>query len=192
MGITTKRYYAARQRVNPPPLRAADTAMNHFAQFIPYFKGIRSRTARLVPLIPPDRLEWRPEPDAMSFGDLLRHLAGLERWMFAENVAGRPARFPGHDASLAPGYEATCAYFERLHAESLAIFEALSPDDHERPVQTPAGAMLPAWKWLRAMIEHEAHHRGQLYLMLRMIGVETPPIFGLTAEQVRERSARAE
>ncbi len=35
------------------------------------------------------------------------------------------------------------------------------------------------------MIEHEAHHRGQLYLMLRLIGVVTPPIFGLTSEQVR-------
>lgn len=108
--------------------------------------------------------------------------------MWAENVAGRPARFPGHDESLASGYDATCAYFERLHAESMAIFGALTAEDYEKPVQTPAGAALPAWKWLRAMIEHEAHHRGQLYMMLRMIGVTTPPIFGLTAEEVRERS----
>jgi uncharacterized damage-inducible protein DinB len=50
------------------------------------------------------------------------------------------------------------------------------------------GASLAVWKWLRAMVEHEVHHRGQLYLMLGMIGVETPPIFGLTSEQVRERS----
>jgi len=159
--------------------------------FVPYFKGIRERTMRLVPLIPAGKLEWRPEPGAMSFGDLLRHLAGTERWMWAENVAGRPARFPGHDASLAPGYHATLTYIERLHAESLEILEALAPDDYERPVVTPAGASLPAWKWLRAMVEHEAHHRGQLYLMLRMIGVTTPPIFGLTAEEVRERSARS-
>jgi uncharacterized damage-inducible protein DinB len=156
--------------------------------FVPYFKGIRKRTERLVPLIPPDRIEWRPSPGGMSFGDLLRHLAGTERWMWAENVAGRPSRFPGHDEQLAPGYDATCAYFARLHAESLEIFEALGPDDYQRRVETPDGATLPAWKWLRAMIEHEAHHRGQLYLMLRMIDVPTPPIFGLTAEQVRERS----
>jgi uncharacterized damage-inducible protein DinB len=168
---------------------AGQIIMSDFNDFLPYFTGIRKRTARLVPLIPPDRIEWRPSPGAMSFGDLLRHLAGTERWMWAENVAGRPARFPGHDESLAAGYEATCAYFERLHGESMAIFETLSREDYEKPVQTPAGARLPAWKWLRAMIEHEAHHRGQLYLMLRTIGVATPPIFGLTAEEVRERSA---
>jgi uncharacterized damage-inducible protein DinB len=38
------------------------------------------------------------------------------------------------------------------------------------------------------MIEHEAHHRGQLYLMLGMHGVDTPPIYGLTSEEVRARS----
>jgi uncharacterized damage-inducible protein DinB len=37
------------------------------------------------------------------------------------------------------------------------------------------------------MIEHEAHHRGQLYLMLRLTGVSTPPVFGLTSEEVRAR-----
>jgi len=41
------------------------------------------------------------------------------------------------------------------------------------------------------MIEHEAHHRGQLYLMLGMIGVRTPPLYGLTEEQLRERSVPA-
>ena len=38
------------------------------------------------------------------------------------------------------------------------------------------------------MVEHEAHHRGQIYLMLGMLGVPTPPLYGLTEEQVRERS----
>ena len=155
--------------------------------FPTYFAGVRRRTERLVPLIPADELEWRPAAEAMSFGDLLRHLAGTERWLWAETVAGRASMFPGHAASLAPGYRGTCDYLARLHAESMAIFEALGPDDYVRPVRTPAGAELPVWKWLRAMIEHEAHHRGQLYLMLRMIGVATPPIFGLTAEEVQAR-----
>jgi len=38
------------------------------------------------------------------------------------------------------------------------------------------------------MIEHEAHHRGQIYLMLGMRGVATPPIYGLTSEEVKARS----
>jgi uncharacterized damage-inducible protein DinB len=41
------------------------------------------------------------------------------------------------------------------------------------------------------MIEHEIHHRGQLYLMLGMLGVKTPSLYGLTEEQLRERSVSA-
>ena len=41
------------------------------------------------------------------------------------------------------------------------------------------------------MVEHEVHHRGQLYLMLGMIGVKTAPLYGLTEEQLRERSVGA-
>jgi len=38
------------------------------------------------------------------------------------------------------------------------------------------------------MVEHEAHHRGQIYLMLNMLEVPTPPLYGLTSEEVRARS----
>jgi uncharacterized damage-inducible protein DinB len=35
------------------------------------------------------------------------------------------------------------------------------------------------------MIEHEIHHRAQIYVYLGVLGVTTPPLFGLTSEQVR-------
>ena len=53
------------------------------------------------------------------------------------------------------------------------------------------GASLATWKWLRAMVEHEIHHRGQIYLMLGLIGVPTPPLYGLTSEEVRDRSLQS-
>jgi len=31
---------------------------------------------------------------------------------------------------------------------------------------------------LQVIHEHEIHHRGQLYVYLRMLGVEVPPLFG--------------
>jgi len=41
------------------------------------------------------------------------------------------------------------------------------------------------------MVEHEVHHRGQIYLMLNLLDVPTPPLFGLTSEEVRARSIRS-
>jgi uncharacterized damage-inducible protein DinB len=149
---------------------------------------VRSRTRRLLPLIPEDRLEWRPAPRGFSPGDLLRHLAAIERWMFAENVAGRPSRYPGHGEELARGAGEVLAYHDRMHAEAMEVFTGLDAEALAARCTTPGGAAIPAWKWLRSMVEHEAHHRGQLYLQLALLGVSTPPLYGLTSEQVRERS----
>jgi len=55
---------------------------------------------------------------------------------------------------------------------------------------TPAGTQMTTWKWLGAMLEHEAHHRGQVYMMLGLRGVATPPIYGLTEEEVLARSVK--
>jgi uncharacterized damage-inducible protein DinB len=71
------------------------------------------------------------------------------------------------------------------------IFAGLGPDDLQRRCTTPGGAAMPVWKWLRSMIEHEIHHRGQLYVMLGLLGVPAPPLYGLTSEEVRERSTPA-
>lgn len=157
-------------------------------QFVAYFENIRGRTDRVIACIPPAELEWRPREGAFSFGDLVRHIAGTERWMFAENVLGRPSRYPGHGRELADGWEAVNAYRNRLHGESLAIFRSLAPEQLAAPCETPGGARLAAWKWLRAMVEHEVHHRGQIYLMLGLIGVAVPPLYGLTEPEVRARS----
>ena len=162
--------------------------LNRIEPFLEYFERLRGRTTRVAVLVPADHVEWRPRPGAFSFGDLLRHLAGIERWMFAENARGRPSRYPGHGEELAAGRDAVLGYLERLHAESVAIFRGLGPAELAARCTTPGGTALPVWKWLRAMAEHEVHHRGQIYLMLGLIGVQTPPLYGLTSEEVAARS----
>ena len=64
-------------------------------------------------------------------------------------------------------------------------------EDLARDSVTPAGTKLATWKWLRAMVEHEIHHRGQMYMMLSLCGVETPRLYGLTSEEVRDKSITA-
>jgi uncharacterized damage-inducible protein DinB len=158
------------------------------ASFTDYWTRARARTVRVLDCLPESELEWTYAAGRFTFGDLFRHLAGMERYMFAENVAGRPSRYPGHAASLASGLAGVRAYLERCHAESLAIFRSLAEADLERRCETPAGAPITAWKWLRSMAEHEAHHRGQLYLMASMRGLSVPPLYGLTEEAVVARS----
>ena len=157
--------------------------------FLDYHARVHERTVRVIDCIPRSDLDWSPGPGRFSFGDMVRHLAGIERYMYAEAAVGRPNRYPGHGPDLADGYDEVRAYYNRLYDESREIFSSLSAERFQERVTTPAGSSITLWKWLRAMLEHEAHHRGQLYMMLGLRGVPTPPIYGLTSEEVRDRAA---
>lgn len=158
------------------------------ADFVSYFDRIRERTMRVVACIPPEKVDWTYKDGKFTFGDLMRHLASIERWMFAENAQRKPSAYPGHGRELADGYEATVEFMKRMHGESMAIFRSLTDADFESKCMTPGGVELRVGKWLRAMIEHEVHHRGQIYLYLGMLDIATPPIYGLTEEEVKRRS----
>jgi uncharacterized damage-inducible protein DinB len=158
--------------------------------FLDYFERIRERTLRVVRCIPPDKIDWTYSEGKFSFADIIRHLAAIERYMYAENVQGRPSLYPGHGKELADGYNAVLEFMNRAHAESMEIFRRLSDDDLQRKCKTPGGVEIATWKWLRAMLEHEIHHRGQLYLYLGLLNVPTPPIYGLSSEEVKARSER--
>jgi uncharacterized damage-inducible protein DinB len=155
--------------------------------FLQYFGSVRERTMRVARCIPADKIDWSYAPGKSTLGDLLRHLAVAERYMWAENVQGRPARYTTHGKELADGLENVLRFMERLHAESLEIFSKLSSEGLQRKCITPGDTPITAWKWLRLMAEHEIHHRGQIYLYLAILGVATPPLYGLTSEQVRAR-----
>src|SRR5262245_33376886 len=158
------------------------------APFLEYLDRVHERTHRLVDCVRDDDLEWRAAPGRLTPGELIRHLAGIERYMYAETVHGRPTRYPGHGRDIAEGRAATRDYYDRLHLESRTLFAELTDARLLEKCQTPAGTPITVGKWLRAMIEHEAHHRGQLYLMLGLRGVKTPPLYGLSAQEVQERS----
>jgi len=157
--------------------------------FVDYYGKLRARTNKLVKIIPHDKLDFVYMPGKFTIGDQLRHIAGIERYMFAETIAGRKSAYNGFGKELADGYENVVAYFNELHRQSMQIFSGLTDEDLQRKCLTPDGTEITIWKWLRAMTEHEIHHRGQLYIYLNMLGITTPPMFGLTAEQVQQRSA---
>ncbi len=162
---------------------------HNIEDFLKYYAKLKVRTQRLFPYIPADKIEWTYREGRFTIGDLIRHLAAIERHMYAENAQFKPSRYKGCGTELAEGYEATIDLYQRLHEESVAIFSRLTPTDLQAKCRTPGQTEITLWKWLRAMAEHEIHHRGQLYLYLGLLGIETPPMFGLTSEEVIQNSS---
>jgi uncharacterized damage-inducible protein DinB len=155
--------------------------------FLQYFENIRERTMRVARSLPADKVDWTYAPGKFTAGDLLRHIAVTERYLFAENIQGLPSRYTTHGKELAPDHAAILALMERLHAESMEIFGKLTDASLREKCVNVSGREITRWKQLRAMVEHEIHHRGQLYSYLGLIGAPAPPLYGLTSEEVRSR-----
>jgi len=155
--------------------------------FLQYFGNVRERTMRVARCVPPDKIDWSYAPGRFTLGDLLRHIAVSERYLFAENIQGNPSRYTTHGKELASSLDAILSLMERLHTESMEIFSNLGDASLQERCANVGGMEIARWKWMRSMVEHEIHHRGQLYICLGILGVPTPPLYGLTSEEVRAR-----
>ena len=156
--------------------------------FLDYYSKIKNRTRRLFEYIPKDKIEWTYQSGKFTFGDIIRHLANIERMMYAENVQQKLSLYNGCGENYAKGYENVIQFYNDQNSESMAIFSKLNNEDLVKKCITPAGFEITIWKWMRAMVEHEIHHRGQIYIYLGMLNIETPPLYGLTSEEVIKKS----
>ena len=158
--------------------------------FLDYLDKVQQRTMRVVVCIPPDKLDWSYREGKFTLGDLVRHMGAIERYMFGETIQGKPSRYSGCGKELADGLEEVIRFKETMHRETVEIIRQLGEEGLNRKCTTPDGASITVWKWLRLMVEHEIHHRGQIYLYLGMLSVPTPPLYGLTSEQLSERGTK--
>ena len=152
--------------------------------FLEYFDKVHERTMKAARAIPAEQLEWSPRPGLFTLGDLCRHIKLIECDVFAENVRGRRGRYAGCGPEHAGSKEAVLAFMERKHQEARAVFATLTPELLAAKVVTPDGSPITCWKLLRALAEHEMHHRGQIYTYLGLLGEPGPPLYGRTEAEL--------
>lgn len=156
------------------------------AEFVRHFEGIRRRTWTAVDRLTPALLEWRPREGEWSCGDIVRHLAGAERFYVTKVLEDR------WTDDLEPGpcldLEATRARLRELHAGETTRLGRMPDSRLGERLADLAGGTVSAWRFLMAMVEHEVHHRSQLDSYLSSAGVEPPQLYGYRMEEVVDRA----
>jgi uncharacterized damage-inducible protein DinB len=147
-------------------------------------------TRRLLERVPADRLAWQPHERSMSLGQLAAHLAGIPRWgalalqTTQYDMAEGPAGLPS-----AGSPQEILALFDR---EAGAMRGQLEQTEGDGPLlaqwtlrkEGQEVFSLPRVAALRILVmNHLIHHRGQLTVYLRLLGVPLPPLYGPTADE---------
>ena len=156
--------------------------------FLAYLEKTREATNRVIQAIPKDKMDWTYKPGKFTIGDLVRHIAAIERHVFAETAIGKKSTYKGCGKGLADGYDDILSYFDDMHQESVALFKSIRDERLRSEITSLDGRTIELGNFLRALIVHEVHHRGALCIYLNLLGVESPPIIGLKEEQVIELS----
>lgn len=156
--------------------------------FLAYFEKTRLTTLKVIEVIPHDKLDWSYMPNKFTIGDLVRHIAAIERYVFAEVALGKRPAYKGCRKDITDGYENVLNYFNLMHSESMQIFKTLTDESLKKNIKSLDGSDIELGNFLRAMVLHEIHHRAALCIYLNLLGVTTPPILGLMEEQVIQLS----
>lgn len=180
-------YWSCQEFSGPaaPERKAYNRAVDIKEFFLKQKEAIRGRTRQVAGLIRAEHVGWRPEKDALSVSEMLRHMwvseEGVRRAALEDNFAYYETRIPqGLRAVLGqPGsLEEELGYLERVHRETLAAVAAwpLERWEEER-AREALGFRRKAGVMLLGINEHEIHHRAQLMTYLRMLGTPAPESF---------------
>ena len=161
------------------------------------FRTVRKNTIQIAEDIPEDKFDFKPSPESRTVRQTLAHMAvattfpmmlhgeriPIEKMDFAEYMKKVGAE------EAAPRSKAEIVALLRDSGEKYAaMVEQLDEPFLSEVITFQAGAEPPSrtrFDMLLAAKEHEMHHRGQLMLIERMIGV----VPHLTRQQ-QERMAR--
>lgn len=149
-------------------------------------------TRRLLQRMPEDEVDWRPHERSMTLGRLCGHIAELPVWGRVVLVED------GFDVATSGerGYETFVArdragLLERFDDAVAAMRKSAQgyPDERMRDTWTLANGEQVIFSTPRAaalrgfVFSHLVHHRGQLSVYLRLLGVPVPSIYGPSADE---------
>ena len=146
-------------------------------------------TRRLLERVPDSRTSWRPHEKSWTLGELAMHIAmvpgGVAEFVAQPSPVQAP-EFP--TAPAAPNTTELLRQFDDSLAKAKTILTGMDDATATATWRMQAGERelmaMPRAAFLRmVMLNHWYHHRGQLSVYLRFLGVPLPSIYGPSADE---------
>jgi uncharacterized damage-inducible protein DinB len=166
--------------------------INELERFLNTSDREAENTLKVLRALPVSQYDFRPDQGGRSLGELAWHLAegdaymsfGLERGQFGMDMKPPNLERPRQVEALAPGYH-------RVHKEAVARIKKLTPADMDRTIPFFGQSLAIRDILWDMIILHSVHHRGQLALMCRLAGGQTPGLYGPNREETAAMRAKA-
>jgi uncharacterized damage-inducible protein DinB len=165
------------------------------------YRTVRENTIKVAEDIPESKLDFTPAPGVKTVRQMLTHIALSDS--FSSVHKEKRTSFDGVNFPALVGQMQAEEAKPRTKAELIALLrergeatatwlESLSDEFLAEPFTQPRGtpATKSRFEMIMGMKEHEMHHRGQLMLVERMIGI-TPHLTRAMQERFAAAQARS-
>ena len=148
-------------------------------------------TLRFLQVLPENNFGYKPHEKSMTLGELANHIVELHHWVsyvFTKDVFDFHTDYiPSKLQTVKELQQA----LENFKTQNLEAVNALSDDEYFRTWTLKAGdhviAEVPKAGGYRFIVtNHLIHHRGQLSVYLRLLGVPLPGIYGPSADEKQQ------
>lgn len=158
-------------------------------------------TRAFLALVPDEKLLWKPHEKSMELGRLAWHLTDFPEWTVLTLTTDHYAMTPEEGEKAMSGWKGM------KRADMLARFDGDLPQARAALEATSDEEMARTWtmewngetivndlredvyrKWT---ISHMVHHRAQLGVYLRLLGIAIPGCYGPSADEMAQERAAA-
>jgi uncharacterized damage-inducible protein DinB len=161
--------YALLGAIIAAPLLAQEgvTQTKFGQEFLKHWTTARELTIAVAQAMPPDGYDLKPNPEEMSFGEQIVHIAG-GNYSYCSRISGAKSPFKKPDKTD----QATA--IKMLGDSFDYCAQAVEAAKDLDVMRGPEGKQVSLREVMLGAYAHMAHHRGQAEVYLRVKGVKPP------------------
>jgi uncharacterized damage-inducible protein DinB len=165
---------------------------------LPEFDQEMQNTRKVLERVPDEKWSWKPHEKSGTVGWLAGHIATLPGWatmtVQTEELDYAPVGGPAYQPPKLDNRKELLAEFDKSVKEARAALEGASDQDLMKGWTLLAGGQkiftLPRIACIRGFVmNHLIHHRAQLTVYYRLIGVPVPGLYGPSADEAQPSGA---
>lgn len=155
---------------------------------IPELKHEAASTRKMLERVPAESWDWKPHEKSMALGRLASHVATIPAWMTITLTTGELDFAKGdYKPPVATSTENLLEIFDESYQTALQHLETASDETLRGNWSLLNGGhhlfTMPRMAALRSFVmNHLIHHRGQLSVYLRLLGIPVPGMYGPSAD----------
>lgn len=157
-------------------------------------------TRKVLERCPDDRWNWKPHEKSGTLGWLAGHVATMVGWLpvtiNTQELDYAPIGGPAYAPPKTDNRKELLAVFDKGVAEARAALAGVSDAEMMKNWKLLAGGQeiftMPRVACIRSIVlNHIIHHRAQLTVYFRLLGIAVPGLYGPSADEGQPGAAEA-